>query len=108
MRQWEDFGDNNFLRPAENIFIHLKGWRTFGQEQIEAFRQRIHESLVYVEKALEGKEYLLDRLTYADISFAPRAILLDQLGISLPENLVNVHAWIESLKKRPSLQNLEH
>ncbi len=108
VRQWEDFGDNNFLRPAENIFIHLKGWRRFEDEQIHGFRQKILESLAYVEKALEGKECLVDRFTYADISFAPRIIILDQLGISLMENLVNVRAWIERLKKRPSLQGLEH
>lgn len=108
VRQWEDFGDNNFLRPAENIFIHLKGWRTFDGEQIHGFRQKIVESLTYVEKVLEGKEYLVDHFTYADISFAPRIIILDQLGISLPENLVNVRGWIDRLNKRPSLQNLEH
>ena len=108
VRQWEDFGDNNFLRPAENIFIHDKGWRTFEEEQIRGFRQRIQESLAYVEKAVVGKEYLMDRFTYADIAFAPRIILLDQLGISLPENLANVRAWIGRLKRRSSLQSLEH
>jgi glutathione S-transferase len=87
VRQWEDFGDNNFLRPAENIFIHLKGWRTFDEEQIHGFRQKILESLAYVEKALEGKESLVGGFTYADISFAQRITLLDHLGVSLPENL---------------------
>ncbi len=108
VRQWEDFGDNNFLRPAENIFIHLKGWRTFEDEQVLGFRQKILESLAYIEKALRGKEYLVNRFTYADISFAPRIILLNQLGISLPESFLNVHGWIDRLTKRQSLQNLEH
>jgi glutathione S-transferase len=107
VRQWEDYGDNNFLRPAENIFIHDKGWRQFEPEQLHGFRQRILESLNLVEKTLGGKEYLVDRFTYADISFAPRVIMVEQLGISLPQNLVNVRAWIDRLRKRPSLQNLE-
>lgn len=108
VRQWEDFGDNNFLRPAENIFIHNKGWRTFEEEQIRGFRQKIQESLTYVEKALEGQEYIMNRFTYADIAFAPRIILLDQLRILLPQDFVNIHAWIDRLKKRPSLTDLEH
>ena len=107
VRQWEDFGDNSFMRPAENIFIRDKGWRTFEEEAIRGFRQKIQESLAYVEKALEGKEYLMGRFTYADIAFAPRIILLDQLGISLPQEFVNIPAWIDRLKKRPSLANLE-
>ncbi|MFQ5851146.1 MAG: glutathione S-transferase family protein [Candidatus Binatia bacterium] len=107
-RQWEDYGDNNFLSPAEGIFIHDKGWRHFETEQLENFRQRILESLAFVEKALEAKEYLVDSFTYADISFAPRLIILEQLGILLPQNFVNVRAWIGRLKRRPSLQNLEH
>ncbi len=108
VRQWEDFGDNNFLRPAENIFIHLKGWRRFEEEQIQSVGEKMLESLAYVDKALEGREYLMDRFTYADISFAPRVIILDRLGISLPQGLVNVRAWIERLRERASLQNLEH
>lgn len=108
VRQWEDYGDNNFLLPAERIFIHDKGWRQFQPTELDECRQRILESLAFVEKSLDGKEYLVDRFTYADISFAPRIILLDQLGISLPPDLVSVRGWIDRLKKRPSLQNLEH
>lgn len=107
VRQWEDYGDNNFLRPAENIFIHNKGWRQFEAADLDRFRQRILESLAYVDKGLAGREYLIDRFTYGDIAFAPRVILLEELGIAVPRDLVNVRAWIDRLKKRPSLQNLE-
>jgi len=95
------------LRPAENIFVHNKGWRQFEAADLERFRQRILESLAYVDKALAGREYLIDRFTYGDIAFGPRVIMLDELGISLPHDLVKVRAWIDRLKRRPSLQNLE-
>ncbi|MCZ6451650.1 MAG: glutathione S-transferase family protein [Deltaproteobacteria bacterium] len=108
VRQWEDYGDNNFLRPAENIFIHDKGWRQFEPEQLQGFRQRILESLAFVENALGRFDYLVNRFTYADISFAPRVMILEQLGISLPQNLANVRAWIDRLRSRPTLHNLEH
>lgn len=108
VRQWEDFGDNNFLRPAENIFIHDKGWRTFGADQIDSFRQKIQETLIYVDRTLEGKEYLVDSFTYADIAFAPRVIILDRLGIAVPQHLNHLRSWVDRLKQRPSLGNLEH
>ena len=107
VRQWEDYGDNNFLRPAENIFIHGKGWRQFEPEQLQGFRQRTLESLALVENVLGGFDYLVDRFTYADITFAPRVMILEQLGISLPRNLANVRTWIDRLRRRPTLHNLE-
>ncbi len=108
VRQWEGYGDNNFLRPAENIFIHGKGWRQIEPEQLQGFRQRMLESLALVENALGGFDYLVDRFTYADISFAPRVMILEQLGISLPRNPANVRARINRLRRPPTLHNLEH
>jgi glutathione S-transferase len=108
VRQWEDYGDNHFSRPAENIFIHLKGWRLFEEAQIDAFRKKILESLTYVERSLAGRDYLVERFTYADIAFAPRVIILEEIGVTLPRDSANVRNWISRLKSRPSLANLEH
>jgi glutathione S-transferase len=107
VRQWEDYGDNNFLRPAENIFIHNKGWRQFEAADLERFRQRILESLAYVDRALAGRDHLAGRFSYAEIAFAPRVIMLEELGIELPKELVNARAWIDRVRGRPSLHNLE-
>ncbi len=108
VRQWEDYGDTHFLRPAENIFIHDKGWRVFSPEQIDSFRQRIQESLAYVDRALEGRDYLVDQFTYADIAFAPRIIILDRLGIGVPQSLTHLRSWIDRMKQRPSVTHLEN
>jgi len=66
------------------------------------------ESLALVENALGGFDYLVDCFTYADISFTPRVMILEQLGISLPRNLANVRARIDRLRRPPTLHNLEH
>ncbi len=108
VRQWEGYGDNNFPHPAENIFIQGKGWRQIEPEQLQGFRLSILESLALVENALGGFDYLADRFTYADISFAPRVMILEQLGISLPRNPANVRARINRLRRPPTLHNLEH
>jgi glutathione S-transferase len=108
VRLWEDYGDNMFLGPAEAIFIHNKGWRTFAPERLAQMRQQIQDSLSRVEKQLQGKQYLVrDTFTLADICFAPRIIMLDELGTPLNSAYKNVPAWIERIKERESLQGLE-
>ena len=108
VRLWEDYGDNMFLGPAEAIFIHNKGWRAFEPERLTQMRQQIQDCLTRLEKHLEGKKYLVrDTFTLADICFAPRIIMLDQLGTPLNPAYENVRAWIERIKERESTQGLE-
>jgi len=108
VRLWEDYGDNAFLGPAEAIFIHNKGWRTFEPERLQQMRQQIQDVLSRLEKYLDGKKFLVrDTFTLADICFAPRIIMLDQLGTPLKPASKNVQAWIERIKERESMQGLE-
>jgi len=108
VRLWEDYGDSMFLGPAEAIFIHNKGWRTFEPERLMQMRQQIQDCLTHLEKHLEDKRYLVrDTFTLADICFAPRLIMLDELGTPLNPAYKNVRAWIKRLKERESLQGLE-
>jgi glutathione S-transferase len=105
---WEDYGDNAFLAPAEAIFIHDKGWRTFEPERLEQMRQQIREVLARLEKQLEGRKFLVrDNFSLADICFAPRITILDRLGVQLPLSFVNVQAWIDRIRERLSTQGLE-
>ena len=108
VRLWEDYGDNAFLGPAEGIFIHDKGWRTFEPERLQQMRQQIQDVLARLEKHLEGKTFLVrDTFSLADICFAPRITILDQLGVPLPSSHINVRAWIERIGDRESTQGLE-
>jgi glutathione S-transferase len=108
VRLWEDYGDHAFLGPAEGIFIHDKGWRTFEPERLQQMRQQVQEVLARLEKHLDSKRFLVrDSFSLADICFAPRITILDQLGAPLPSSYGNTHAWIERLKERESTQGLE-
>jgi glutathione S-transferase len=108
VRLWEDYGDNAFLGPAEGIFIHNKGWWTFDPERLRQMRQQIQDALARLEKHLEGKKFLVrDTFTLADICFAPRITILDQLGTPLNPPYNNVRAWIERMRERASTQGLE-
>ena len=108
VRLWEDYGDRSFLGPAEGIFIHDKGWHVFEPERLQQMRQQIQEVLARLEKHLDGKQFLMrDTFSLADICFAPRITILDQLGAPLPSSHGNTHTWIERLRARESSQGLE-
>jgi glutathione S-transferase len=108
IRVWEYYGDTSFLGPAEAIFIHDKGWRTFEAERLAQMRQQIGEVLARLEKHLEGRNFLVrDSFSLADICFAPRIMILDQLAVPLPASYKNVRNWIERIRERPSTRGLE-
>jgi glutathione S-transferase len=108
VRLWEDFGDNAFLGPAEGIFVHDKGWRALEPMRLQQTRQQIRDILTRLERHLGGKKFLVrDTFSFADICFAPRITILDQLGAPLPSSYVNVSAWIERIKERESTRGLE-
>jgi glutathione S-transferase len=108
VRLWEDYGDNAFLGPAEGIFIHDKGWRTFEPEHLQRMREQIRDVLTRLEKHLEGKKFLVrDTFSLADVCFAPRITILEQLGVPLPSSHVKVRAWVERMRDRESTQGLE-
>ena len=69
---WEDYGDNAFPGPAEAIFIHDKGWRTFEPERLQQMREQIKKVLARLEKHLEDKIVLVrSAFSLADICFVP-------------------------------------
>ncbi len=108
VRLWEDYGDQMFLAPAEAIFIHKKGWRTFEPERLSEMHQQLLNCLTRLEKHLQGRKYLVrDTFTLADICFAPRILILDQLDIPLDPSYSHLRAWIERLGERESTQGLE-
>ena len=107
VRLWEDYGDA-FLGPAEAIFIHDKGWRTFEPQRLQQMREDIQKVLSRLEKHLDGRQFLVrDGFSLADICFAPRILILDRLGVTLPASFRSTRKWIERLRERESLQGLE-
>jgi glutathione S-transferase len=96
------------LGPAEGIFIDDKGWRTFEPGHLQRMREQIRDVLTRLEKHLEGKKFLVrDTFSLADVCFAPRITILEQLGVPLPSSHANVRAWVERIRDRESTQGLE-
>jgi glutathione S-transferase len=73
--------------------------------------QRIHRSieraLDFLNHELQGQEYLAQQFSIADIGFAPRLVVLKDLGLDPGQNRANVEAWLNRMIDRPSIQSLE-
>jgi GST-like protein len=69
---------------------------------IEYFEKRLTGFLAPVEKRLEGREYLADELSIADLAlypvYATRKAVIDKAG-----GLPNLHRWAAALAARPDV-----
>jgi glutathione S-transferase len=67
---------------------------------------RLYAWLDTVERALDGKNYLVgDSFSQADISMYPRIAMYNQLGSDIdPGRYPNVLRWMAALAKRPSFE----
>jgi glutathione S-transferase len=62
--------------------------------------------LLRLEAVLDGKEYLGSDFSLADVAFAPRIVLLSQLGIEPDARLQSVAGWIARLRERQGVKLL--
>ena len=108
-RLFEDFADNSFVPQSNVLATELsKAAEQADAEQIQRYRSDLVRVLEFLDRHLEGKEYLVQTFSLADVAFIPRLLVLAPLGVTVPDSLENVVAWIERLKQRPSVQKLQH
>jgi len=108
-RLFEDFADNSFIPQTNVLATELsKAADQIDQERIQRYRSDLVRVLEFLDRHLEGKEYLVQEFSLADVAFVPRLLVLAPLGVTVPESLTNVMAWIERLGQRPSVQKLQH
>jgi glutathione S-transferase len=106
-RIWEDFCDNSFLPVTTLVLTELakpEGERD--GERLKRYQAELTRALGRVEVQLEGKEFLVGEFSLADVAFAPRVLVLPQMGIDLDPRLQRVAAWIDRLRQRASVQVL--
>jgi glutathione S-transferase len=63
-------------------------------------------ALPFVEERLEGREYLADTFSLADVPFMSLAMVLQVDGMSL-DGLPNLAAYLERLRQRPSYRAID-
>ncbi|MEW6297885.1 MAG: glutathione S-transferase family protein [Thermodesulfobacteriota bacterium] len=107
-RMFEDFADNSFTAQSSLLVAELrKPADQVDQERVQRYRADLLRVLEFLERQLEGRDYIADTFSLADLAFVPRLLLLPRLGVEIPARLKNVSAWSERLKQRPSVSQLQ-
>jgi glutathione S-transferase len=102
--QWFHFGEAAIARHigeiVRNRFTKQKPQRNAAL--VAESRERYAAALAVLERALEGKPYVVgDAFTAADIMIA-YGIVMGRITKELPADLPNVHAYLTRLMERPA------
>ena len=104
-RIWMSFADTDFF-PA--VFVASVGRdRGFSEDRISEAFEKLEAALRKLEERLEGREYLAEEFSLADVAHAGNFVRLRELEesgeVSL-ETYPNVAAWMGRLEARESYQ----
>lgn len=107
-RMFEDFADTSFTPQVGQLMAEMA--RPEG-ERDQARLQRLHRSIErvfdYLNYELNGQQFLAGDFSVADIGFAPRMLVVGELGLEASANRPNLDAWLKRLIERPSIQSLQ-
>jgi glutathione S-transferase len=108
-RSFEDFADTSFTPPVGQLIAEMskpEGERDQGR--VQRLHQSVERVLDYLNHELQGNNFLAGDFSVADIGFAPRMLILNEIGIDvLGNNRNNIDAWIKRMLERPSIRNLQ-
>ncbi|HEY6395315.1 MAG TPA: glutathione S-transferase family protein [Candidatus Binataceae bacterium] len=107
-RLFEDFADTSFTPQVGQLVAEVsKAEAERDQARLGRLRQSVERVLDYLNHELQGQQFLAGEFSVADIGFAPRLLILKELGIEIAGNRGNVDGWFRRLLERPSIRNLQ-
>jgi glutathione S-transferase len=96
LNRWLFFLAYEVAQPARDYFFTKRGPQPGESGPSE---QKIVAALPPLEARLEGRSYLLDDFSFADIAYAPSLANLKAVGFDLPPR---VAAWASAVLARPA------
>jgi glutathione S-transferase len=107
-RALEDFADTSFTPQVGQLMAELaKPEPSRDAARLQRLRQSIERVLDYMNRELQGSHFLAGDFSVADIGFAPRLLVLKDLGVDAGMNRINVEGWIKRLLDRSSIHTLQ-
>jgi glutathione S-transferase len=103
VRSWMAFADDYFFPSIYRVRMGLQ--RGYSEDEIQEAMEKLDDSLSRLEHQLEGRQYLMEEYTLADIAHAGNFHRLRQLANSgevTLEQYPSVMAWIERVESRKS------
>ncbi len=108
-RIFEDFADTSFTPQVGQLIAEAsKAEAERDQNRLQRLHQSVERVLDYLNNELKGQQFLASEFSVADIGFAPRLLVLRDIGIDLAgNNRMNVDGWLKRMQERPSIQGLQ-
>ena len=104
-RIWMARADDDFY---PQVFVSSMGrTRGFPEERISEAQEKLKATLSRLEEGLEGREYLADSFSLADIAHAGNFVRLHELeqnGTVYLTDYPNVASWMERIETRESFE----
>jgi glutathione S-transferase len=86
-----------------NTRVHVAAHDLTHDKDPEQAKNRMAEHLKTLDRALSGKEYILDEYSLADVTFIPFYVRRERYRVTIDERFPNVRRWGESLLSRPAV-----
>jgi glutathione S-transferase len=107
-RMFEDFADTSFTPQVGQLIVEVsKQEAERDQNRLQRLHQGVERVLDYLNNELKGQQFLAGEFSVADVAFAPRLLILSEVGIDASANRANVDGWIRRMLERPSIQGLQ-
>jgi glutathione S-transferase len=108
-RQLEDFADTSFTPQVGQLIAEIsKPEADRDQARVHRLHQSVERVLDYLNHELQGNSFLAGEFSVADVGFAPRLLVLGDIGIDAAgNNRGNVDGWLKRILERPSIRNLQ-
>jgi glutathione S-transferase len=107
-RLFEDFADSSFTPQVGQLIAEAaKPEAERDPNRIQRLRQSVERVLEYLNRELANQQFLAGEFSVADIGFAPRLLVLKDVGVDAAANRANVDGWLRRMLERPSIRNLQ-
>ena len=103
--QWFHYCEGMVMPPVNTIVVQtvLLPPERRDEKALEQAKRLLTKSLVAVEEALAGKDYLIGDFSAADIMLGHACFMSNRLGC-VPDEMVNLKAYVERIAARPAFQ----
>ncbi len=108
-RSFEDFADTSFTPQVGQLIAEVsKPEAERDQNRVQRLHQSVERVLDYLNHELQGNNFLAGEFSVADIGFAPRLLVLGDIGIDVAvNNRANIDGWLKRMLERASIRNLQ-
>ena len=103
--QWFHYCEGMVMPPVNTIVVQtvLLPPERRDEKALEQAQRLLTKSLVAVDEALAGKDYLIGDFSAADIMLGHACFMSNRLGC-VPDEMVNLKAYVERIAARPAFQ----